>query len=185
MKELSSSPDRNTFQRDNYINRMQEEGKEPSPAYLKMWEDAQLQAEKQAVDPEWQKNNLEYDLRTNQEILNKVRQSGVYAQNLYAAMCNMQWIKDGQPWSCSWRYSGGIVADMRQEGDYIDWYCSGIGYPERVSAEEWIKFTPEQEQWFHDSLDYVGEGYVTKEIAEDLLNMGWTPKEWEENESSY
>jgi len=176
MKELSSSPDRNTFQRDNYINRMQEEGKEPSPAYLKMWKDAQLQAEKQAVDPEWQKNNLEYDLRTNQEILNKVRQSGVYAQNLYAAMCNMQWIKDGQPWSCSWRYSGGIIADMRQEGDYIDWYCSGIGGS--VSDEEFRDMTKEsQERYLYMKNNFVGEGVVTEEIKQDFFKLGWIPVE--------
>lgn len=183
--KISKSPERNTFQEQRYIERKKEAGEEPAPQYLEMWERMRQQDNEREHDPEWQKNNLEYDLRTNQEILNKVRQSGVYAQNLYAAMCNMQWVKDAAPWSCSWRYSGGIIADMRQEGDYIDWYCSGIGYPERMSAEEWIKLTPEQEQWFTDALDYVGEGFVTEEIKKDLLKLGWMPKEWEQDESSY
>ena len=39
-------------------------------------------------DLEWQKNNMEYDLRTTDWILEKVRKSKSYSQNLYAAMCN-------------------------------------------------------------------------------------------------
>ena len=34
--------------------------------------------------------------------------------------------KDGRWWQCSWRHSGGIVSNLREQGDYIDWYCSGI-----------------------------------------------------------
>src|SRR5688572_89802 len=51
-----------------------------------------------------------------------------FAQNLYAALCNMPWIHvaTGQVWSCSWRCAGGIVANRQGEGDYMTWYCSGI-----------------------------------------------------------
>jgi len=111
-------------------------------------------------DLEWQKNNMEYDLRTTDWILEKVRNSEQYAQNLYAAMCNNRFqqndvlpiLKD-QYWSCSWRYAGGIIADMRQEGDYIDYYCSGI----------------------RDSYEggYVSETVITDEIREDLFKLGW------------
>jgi hypothetical protein len=61
-------------------------------------------------------------------------------------------LKD-QYWSCSWRYAGGIIADMRQEGDYIDYYCSGI----------------------RDSYEggYVSETVITDEIREDLFKLGW------------
>jgi hypothetical protein len=112
------------------------------------------------TDLEWQKNNMEYDLRTTDWILEKVRNSEQYAQNLYAAMCNNRFqqndvlpiLKD-QYWSCSWRYAGGIIADMRQEGDYIDYYCSGI----------------------RDSYEggYVSETVITDEIREDLFKLGW------------
>lgn len=101
-------------------------------------------------DPEWQKNNLEYDLRTNEYIINKVRSSKDYGQKLYAALCNNEFIKremwqllKEETWSCSWRHAGGILADILEEGDYMDWYCSG------------------------------NEGRIDKEIETDLYDLGW------------
>ena len=102
-------------------------------------------------DLDWQKNNLEYDLRTTDWILGKARHSVTYAQNLYAALCNNQFqkaemwpiLKD-QRWSCTWRHAGGIVADMTVKGDYMD-------------------------------------STVTEEIEADLLKLGWiTIKDEEE-----
>ena len=124
-------------------------------------------------DPEWQKCNMEHDLLTTDWILKKVRESDSYAQNLYAAMCNMQFQKlevmpilKNELWSASWRYSGGIIADMRESGDYLDWYCSGIGEGLGNGDPEGVK-------------GYVPEGIVTDEIKEDLKQLGWTPVEWE------
>ena len=72
-------------------------------------------------------------MRTSKVMVEKVRSREEYAQNLYAALCNNTFQQNevwprltGTTWSCSWRSSGGIVADMRGSGDYIDWYCSGI-----------------------------------------------------------
>jgi hypothetical protein len=62
------------------------------------------------------------------------------------------------PWiySCSWRYAGGVVADIRDVGeDYINFYCSG------------------------------NEGHVDAEVLDDLSNFGWIPLEdieYEEND---
>jgi hypothetical protein len=141
-----------------------------------------------ARDNEWaeqeHQNDLEYDLRTTEWILEKVRKHDYYAQNLYAAMCNMQWCKrdlvpairqsDEDLWSCSWRSSGGIIADMRQEGDYVDWYCSGMGglnqeYDAKETNEQWQKRT-----------GYVPEGFVTDEIESDLNKLGWFPVPWKD-----
>jgi hypothetical protein len=91
------------------------------------------QRREQEAKPEWRENNLEWDLRSTDWILVKARSSDVYAQNLYAALCNNSFqrnevwplLKD-QTWGCSWRHAGGIIADMLGAGDYIDWYCSGI-----------------------------------------------------------
>jgi hypothetical protein len=117
------------------------------------------------------KNNLEYDLLTTDWILEKVRDSGDYAQNLYAALCNnkfqkidlMCFLKD-QNCSYSWRRSGGIIANMRQEGDYTVWYCSGMIPPD----PNWLCG---MEFWFGDG--YVNEGVVTDEIRKDLEKLGW------------
>ena len=122
---------------------------------FKTWDQLKLEQEQ---DPEWQKNNLEYDLRNTDWIIAKVCESDMYAQNLYAAMCNTDFTKNDiwpilqeDTWHCSWRYAGGIIAGMREQGDYMDWYCSGIG----------------------GQIGEVSEGVVTDEIREDLLKLGW------------
>ena len=109
--------------------------------------------------------NLERDMKDAKWFVDKVRANETYAQNLYAALCNNAFqkvevvpiLKD-EVWSCSWRYAGGIVADLRCEGDYLDWYCSGIRGPANS-----------------DNNDYrfVGESHVTDEIREDLKQLGW------------
>lgn len=114
-------------------------------------------------DPASREDNLEYDLLTTDWILEKVRSNEAYAQNLYAAMCNNSFKKNEKEWYCSWRYAGGIVADMRQEGDYIDWYCSGI---RNIDDDEEVN-----KLW--DGRNYVREEVVTEEISEDLEKLGW------------
>ena len=180
---ISKSPERYTFQAEQYVNRREEEGKEPNEDQLNFYQSGRQRDEDNMVDPEWQKDNMEYDLRSTEWILEKTRASDSYAQNLYAAMCNMQFIKldvmpilKDQRWSCSWRSSGGIVADMREEGDYMDWYCSGIGgqnleYDGTMTEKEWKAKT-----------GYVPEGVVTDEIRNDLKKLGWAAVEWEDDE---
>jgi hypothetical protein len=48
---------------------------------------------------------------------------------------------------------------MREQGDYIDWYCSGI------CGEQGIDYEP--------PLTFVSEGTVTEEIGHDLRRLGW------------
>jgi hypothetical protein len=79
-------------------------------------------------------NNLEHDITATAWFCEKVRNNDAYAQNLYAAMCNMRFMKlDVVPilkedyWSASWRAAGGIVSRIQGKGDYMDWYCSGMG----------------------------------------------------------
>jgi len=110
---------------------------------------------------------MEYDLLTTDWILEKVRTSDRYAQNLYAAICNNDFQKlevlpilKNETCGYSWRYAGGIIADMRQKGDYIDWYCSGIGSGLGNGDED-------------GSKGYVGESVVTEEIENDLKKLGW------------
>lgn len=176
MKKVSKSPERHTFQKEGYVNRQIAKGEPVSEDYLDWFEKVLEEHKHKFDDPETHKTNLEYDLLTTDWILEKVRSSESYAQNLYAALCNMEWRKrelwqelKEENWSCSWRYAGGIVADMRQEGDYIDWYCSGMGglnreYDGEETNEQWQKRT-----------GYVPESVVTEEIERDLNRLGWTP----------
>ena len=116
---------------------------------------------KRRQTPEFKINNMEYDMSQADWFVSRVRGSDDYAQNLYAALCNNTFqkqdvwlvLKDAY-WSCSWRYAGGIVADLQDRGgDYMNWYCSGIG----------------------DKTDsnFVGEGMVTDQIRADLALLGW------------
>jgi hypothetical protein len=173
---ISCSPSRNTFQKENYLNRCEEEGKEPNKAYIKMFEEANINKMAKEKDPTWQQNNMEYDMRTSDFMLAKVRSSEAYSQNLYAAMCNRTFQKNevwatlkNQTWSCSWRYAGGIIADMRVQGDYMDWYCSGIGGVIGGGSES----SPEIEAAILARKNYVPESVVTDEIQQDLFKLGW------------
>jgi len=181
---MNSSPERGTFHRQCAIERAIEDGRDPETdesvqnalEIELMFKDRQAE---QYADPEWQKNNLEYDLRSTKWICDKAKAREEYAQNLYAAMCNNEFqrlevwpLLKGQTYSCSWRYAGGIVADMREQGDYIDWYCSGM--TGGVSKDELAAMTEEQRaryHWFQEN--FVGESVVTDEVREDLLKLGW------------
>lgn len=174
MTKLSKSPERHSFQKKRYIEINEdasEEEKENSKLMLDYYETYEKEELIKQSSPDWAKNNLEYDLRSTDWILEKVRSNRTYAQNLYAALCNNDFQKlDTVPilkeetWSCSWRYAGGIIADMREEGDYIDWYCSGIRDTGDDNEGIDVKF---------NSQRYVDEGFVSKEIYQDLLKLGW------------
>lgn len=121
--------------------------------------------------------DLEEDILGDAEILAKIRaEDKRYAQNVYAALCNMRWqplevmpiLKD-EYWSVSWRSAGGVVADLRGQGeDYMDYYCSGMGSGLGNGDE-------------HGDKGYVGESTVTEEIQQDFARIGWKPYPWEDD----
>jgi len=111
------------------------------------------------------------DMSQSHMILEKVKNNR-YAQNLYAAMCNMQWQKNevwpvlkNELWAVTWRSAGGIVAELQGQGDYLSWYCSGMGGGDLDD----------------DQLreGYVPESVVTDEIRADLGSLGWRPVPYE------
>ena len=182
---ISASPDRHTFQKQKYIEGCLEAGQsldDPEvQAMLEMYESWALREEENLVNAEWQKNNMEFDMRTTDWMVVKVCESRIYSQNLYAALCNNDFQKQDvwtilkdQIWSCSWRYAGGIVADMQGQGDYIDWYCSGIRDTIPMEQSEWNMLTPEQQMSHKEGQAHVGEGTVTDEIRDDLARLGWS-----------
>jgi hypothetical protein len=127
------------------------------------------------------KPNLERDMKDAPWFVAKVRDSEIYAQHLYAAMCNNAFqklelltvLKD-EVWSCSWRYAGSIVADIRCQGDYMDWYCSGIRdtgvyYDDSIT----IELSADQLENLHIISNFVNESVITDEIRSDLKQLGW------------
>jgi hypothetical protein len=176
---ISKSPERHTFQAEAYVERCKEEGKEPSEDYLNIYKSAKQRDEENIANPDWQKDNMEYDLRSTQWIIDKAKDDA-YAQNLYAAMCNNDFTKNDvipilteKRWSCSWRHAGGIIADMQGKGDYIDWYCSGIRDAKILDDDEFRALTKEQQEHYIQGKKFVSEGVVTDEIRADLLKLGW------------
>lgn len=161
---MNKSPQRGTFQIKGQLKQVEEGKKTPEAAeqmidFYKTW---RQQREELEQDPEWQKDNMEYDLRSTKWICDKAKASDKYAQNLYAAICNNEFVKNDvwpllsdKRWSASWRSAGGIVANMVEYGDYIEWYCSGIRNGD------------------DPDIGYVSESVVTDEIREDLLKLGW------------
>ena len=165
---------------ENYVKRQEEAGKLPSTEYMDMFKTWREQDQANIVDPEWQKDNMEYDLRSTQWIIDKVKNDEVYAQHLYASMCNNDFTKNDvipilteKRWSCSWRHAGGIIADMQGKGDYIDWYCSGIRDSKILDDDEFRALTKEQQESYIQGKKFVPESCVTDEIREDLLKLGW------------
>lgn len=123
--------------------------------------------------------SLEDDLLASPMMLAKVRGSTVYAQHLYAAMCNQVFMKNqvwqqlkGETWACSWRYAGGIIADMREQGDYLDWYCSGIK-GSGLTDEEYNQLSTQDQELYIETRKYVSESCITDEVRDDLLTLGW------------
>lgn len=184
---ISKSPDRHTFQAEAYIKRCKDEGTEPSEDYLNLYKSARQRDEDNIVDPDWQKDNLEYDLRSTDWILEKARTRDAYAQNIYAALCNMRWqrldvfpILKNQYWSCSWRSAGGIVANMQEKGDYMDWYCSGI---QSMDNDQFQDLDAEsKERYLFMKNNFVSEGTVTDEVLNDMKTLGWQPVEWDDDD---
>ncbi len=104
------------------------------------------------------KPNLELDLCKSDWIADKCKYGEIYSQNLYAALCNNRFFYGEEEWTCSWRFAGGLVADLRDCGeDYLDWYCSGM----------------------NNTKGFVEESVVTDEISLDLMKIGWTIKPYE------
>jgi len=173
---MNRSPERNTFQLKCYLERCEADGEEPNENYIELFRGADKRDMEKEENAQWKLNNLEYDLRITKWICDKAKARESYAQNIYAALCNQSWQRNdvwpllkGQTYSCSWRYAGGIVADIVESGDYIDWYCSGI---RGDLTEAQIASALEQGM---DIVKYVSEGFVTDEIREDFFKLGWIP----------
>ena len=98
---------------------------------------------------------LESDLLRSEHIGTLVKNTD-FAERLYAALCNIDWSRDGYLWSTSWREAGRIVA--RLQGDsteraYLRFYSR-------------IDVTPASPR----------EGVVLPDVAKELSALGWSWK---------
>jgi hypothetical protein len=113
--------------------------------------------------------NLEDEMKRDKILIDHLRDNAL-ANEFYSALCNTRWrliveksediriidkLKGEEPgvWSCSWRYAGGIIAEIRSDHhgvneNYIDFYCLG------------------------------NEGEVSELVRECFERMGWEPYPW-------
>ncbi|MEA2197060.1 MAG: hypothetical protein QOJ25_1111 [Solirubrobacteraceae bacterium] len=103
-----------------------------------------------------------------------LREDETFADELYCALCNADWRRDdGSEWSGSWRYSAGLVADLRELGEcYLDFYCSASGAEGTISQRVAIAMA---------ELGWHGTGYG-KQLWLIGLATGerkvWSDGEW-------
>lgn len=133
-----------------------------------------------SVHSDHTEHDLEFDLTHTDWIIDKVCADTQYAQHLYAALCNNEFVKNdvwpilrGSTWMCSWRHAGAIIADIQDSGSYMDWYCSGIGT--NLTVEEIDELSEEERAGYMQSKNNVGEGHITDEVRQDLFKLGWIP----------
>lgn len=150
----ATSPDRFRFMIESYKKRLQKD-----PGNEEMIRTMMFYEECRRIDAEDspKHHDMEYDLRKCEWIVEKCKDSETYSQNLYAAICNNRFSKEGKEWCCSWRHSAGIISHLREQGDYIEWYCSGLTMDESRPVCD----------------GYLMEGKVSDEILFDLRRLGW------------
>lgn len=107
---------------------------------------------------EYAQYDLERDLKESKFILEKCMNFD-YCKKLYAALCNNRFVKNDlicmlkdEYWSCSWRYAGALVSELRGCGDYMDYYC---------------------QSYLSEDNDFLAEGMIDPEIRIDIQNLNW------------
>lgn len=76
----------------------------------------------------------------------RIKDDPLFCANMWSALANVDWHHtSGDTAGYSFRAAGDLIASIRGEGDYMDWYCSG---------------------------PYAT---VTEEIRAGMLAEGWTP----------
>lgn len=92
--------------------------------------------------------DLERDILENDLLKTRAKADRQFALDMYRALCNNVFIHSGgeEPvtFGCSWRYAGGIMAELVDGHDYMDFYCAG------------------------------GEGDISPEIEQVFAELGWT-----------
>ncbi|MCJ2188599.1 hypothetical protein [Novosphingobium beihaiensis] len=85
-----------------------------------------------------------FELAVDRLVGDRIRADGHAAVELWSAIANIEWTApDGGTVSYSLRGAGEMVAWIREEGNYLDWYCSGPS----GHVALWIEQALAQEGW--------------------------------------
>ena len=86
----------------------------------------------------------QFEAVVDRAIGDRMRSDGGCGVDLWSALTNVEWHgSDDQIVSYSFRAAGDLVTWVREEGNYIEWYCSGE--PGIVAA--WISGALAREGW--------------------------------------
>ena len=120
-------------------------------------------------------NQFISDITTTDWIVEKMVKSDSYTQNLYAAICNNELMRNdvydilvNNRISFSWRAIAGILSEASNRTSYMEFYCSGINVLE------------EDIEGDHPCYGFVSESVVTDEIRQDLKKLGWIVMPYED-----
>jgi len=76
----------------------------------------------------------------------RLRSDEAVCRAMWSALANIDWTHaDGSTVGYTFRGAGHLVAEIRGEGNYMDWYCSG---PYATVSEE-IEAAMAREGWTH------------------------------------
>jgi hypothetical protein len=88
-----------------------------------------------------------FEAAVDRAVGDRVRSDGTCGVDLWSALADVEWHgADGEIVSYSFRSAGELVAWVREEGDYIEWFCGDA--PGVVAT------------WIGDALEVEGWSYV-------------------------
>jgi hypothetical protein len=93
-----------------------------------------------------------FEVSANRSLGDVIRENDQVARALWSALANMAWRHvNGDVAAYSWRAAGDMIAAIRGDGDYMDWYCEGK--PGQISDD--VRAALRKEGWSPDPEFYM------------------------------